>query len=350
MKTDDLVLITGNRGFFGQTRKPWVSMNSDLIRQTLTEEGFHVKVLNYHQAVNQRERISNAIVFYSFNQKANRRAYLRDLIRFLDDGTNVLIPSYDLLLCHEDKGFQELYKKKIGLKGLAAFYFSSIEEVEHYPVSYPVVFKPVEGSTGKNVFLVKNRKDLERALRKVAPKNFLEELDLIRRKYFRKNKVYPLYPAYSNRKDYEQYRYYIRNEANFILQEFIPGLTFDYRVLILFDRYYPIMRHTRENDFRASGARKFNTDFTVDFGLLDYAREIHHTIKTPFLSLDIVHDGERYHLLEFQALHFGISSFYLSKGYYSYPKNGWQFVEENERKSIERQMARSLSQYIRAEN
>ncbi len=31
----------------------------------------------------------------------------------LDDGSNFIIPSYEMLLCHEDKGFQELYKKKI---------------------------------------------------------------------------------------------------------------------------------------------------------------------------------------------------------------------------------------------
>lgn len=345
MRNNHIVILTGNDNFFGQTRRPWVSMSVDKIQNILENDGFTVERCTFHEIVNRQEKIRDSIIFYTFSQKRNIREYIKDLIYYLDDGTNLVIPSYELLLCHEDKGFQELYKKKINLHSLKAYYLSNRQELPYYQIAYPIVIKSVEGSNGKRVYLARDEQELIQAIDKFESIKFIDRLDLIRRKYFRKKKHYKEYPDYSNRKDYEKYKDYVKREKNFILQEFVPGLEFDYRVLVLYDKYYVTKRHTRTNDFRASGAKKFDFDYEFDPDLLNFARQVYEKFDTPFLSIDIGIYDNNYFLFEFQVLHFGINVFVKNSGYYTFENNNWKFTECPP--DFEKEMTEALIKYIR---
>ena len=344
-----IVFITGTNHFFGQTRKPWSSMDAGKIRQQLEGNGFDVDLFAAHEVANQAGKIEDAVVFYAFSQKANERLYIRDVIRTLDDGRNVIVPSYDLLKCHENKGYQELYKKRLGIDGLKSRYFSGRDDLAGYAIAYPVVLKTLDQSNGRGVYLVKNRKDLDRCLSRLETFPLGTRLDLFRRKHFRRKKSYLQYPDYSNRKDYEEYRAYIKEERGFILQEFIPGLDHDYRVLAFPDRCWVILRHTHEGDFRASGAKLFDTGFDADLRMLDFAWSVYEKMDTPFLSMDICPSGDGYALLEYQALNFGINVYVRSKGHYErdVSTNGWRFVPSALR-GIEVEMADGLTSYLRS--
>ena len=346
MNKNRIVVLTGNNNFFGQTRKPWVSMNFEKIHNILCEKGFTVEKYTFNEIAGLDDRINNSLIFYTFSQKLNRRIYITDIIRYIDDGSNFLIPSYDLLKCHENKGFQELYKKKIGLNTISAQYFSSIDEVRHHDIKFPIVLKTIDGSNGKGVFLVKNKNELIKIVNNLERQNPFTLLDLFRRKYFRREKSYKEYPGYSNEKDYEQYKDYILKEKNFILQEFIPDLKFDYRVVVLYDKYYVTKRHINKNDFRASGAKRFDFNFKADPDLLNYARDIFNKFDTPFLSMDICIHQDNFYLFEFQALHFGINVFVKSNGYYIPDNGNWQFIEKSP--ALETEIANGLIKYIKA--
>ncbi len=345
MKRNNIILITGNRNFYGQTRKAWVPMNPDKIKTAFEKSGFTVDKFCYHELVNKHEPITNSIILYSFSQKANVREYVKDLIRYLDDGANLLIPNYDLLKCHENKGYQELYKKKIGLDSLNAIYLSRREEISEYDITYPVVLKRVNGSNGTDVYLVHDEEELVACIKKLETLPLPTKIDLIRRKYFRQKKSYPEYPDYSNEKDYEQYVVYITEDQNFILQQFVPDLTFDYRVLALYDRYYVMKRYNRKNDFRASGAKKFDFNFEVDPALLDFARNVFSKFDAPMLSLDICGKEGKYYLIEFQASHFGVAVYQKSKGYYSRNSTGWTFTAA--KPDLEDDIAGAVVRYLR---
>ena len=63
-----------------------------------------------------------------------------------------------------------------------------------------------------------------------------------------------------------RHKNYVReswNRGKIVVQEFIPGLKNDYKVLIFGSKYYVLYRRVREGDFRASGQ-----------GLLEYRREL----------------------------------------------------------------------------
>jgi glutathione synthase/RimK-type ligase-like ATP-grasp enzyme len=346
MKRNKITLVTGNNNFFGQTRKPWVSLNVSKLADFLKQGNYEVDLYQFHQLINNPDLISNSIIIYSFSQKINRRDYIKDLIHYYATGNNTLIPSYDLLQCHENKGFQELYKKKLNIKSLPALYFCSESEIEKYEINYPVVLKTVDGSNGKGVYLIKSKDELHIKIKKLQKLSLLTKADLFRRKYFRKKKQYIDYPEYNNHNDFIQYKDYITEEKNFILQEFIPELKYDYRVLIIYNRYFVTKRENRDNDFRASGSKRFRFNFEASDQLLNYAEEMYNKFDTPFLSIDIAQNKGKYYLLEFQALHFGINVLVKSKGFYSKEKNNWNFIENNN--VIEDQLGYGLIQYLQS--
>jgi glutathione synthase/RimK-type ligase-like ATP-grasp enzyme len=339
-----IYILTGNNFFFGQTRKPWVSMNVDKIINVIKNNDFPVEKYTFHEIVNGKKTIENGIVFYTFSQKLNSRNYIKDVVRFLDSNNNILIPSYDLLLCHENKGYQELFKKRLNLDSLKYFYFSNINELSGYEINFPIVLKSVDTSNGKFVFKINNEVELKQKIEQLVRQNFFTKMDLIRRKYFRKNKSYEYYPKYSNRKDYLQYRDYILKEHNFILQEFIPGLKCDYRVLVVSDKFYVMKRLTREGDFRASGTKIQEYDIAVEDNLLNYAKEISAKFDTPFISLDIGLYENKYYLFEYQALHFGINVVVKTRGYYQLKNGNWKFIESDP--LIEEVIGNGLVDYI----
>ncbi|MCI0496174.1 hypothetical protein L0Z72_14300 [candidate division KSB1 bacterium] len=344
MNDKTIILLTGNDNFFGQTRKPWVSMDVERLQNAIQKQGYDVEKYWFHEIVNGKKTIKDSIVFYSFHQKLNRRDYIKDMVHFLNDGSNLLLPPVELLLCHENKGYQELYKKKIGLESLKAIYFSSIKELPFYDIKFPVVLKSVDTSNGKGVFLAHDQNELIHLIEKLEKQNPLVKLDLIRRKYFRKQKKHDYYPDYSNQTDYHHYRDYILKEKNFLLQEFIPNLNHDYRAMVFFDKYYVARRYAHEGDFRASGTKIHEYDLEVDPSLLNFTKRIYEKFDTPFLSIDVGQLNDDYGLFEFQGLHFGINLLIKSKGYYELEHGSWIF--KSAKSIIEEEIALGLVKYL----
>jgi hypothetical protein len=131
---------------------------------------------------------------------------------------------------------------------------------------------------------------------------------------------------------------------NFILQQFIPDLRNDWKILIFQDKYYVFEREVREHDFRASGSGKFFYR-AFDPTMLDFCERIFEKFKTPWLSLDVCHSSSGFHLLEFQGIHFGPVG--LLKAPYYFRKsteNQWQRIDENSDLSTE--YAESVVKYL----
>lgn len=343
---NQLHLLTGYGGFFGQSRKPWVSLDTARLIRELEGLGWQVPTHEFHELVNGSVDIRDSIVFYTFSHRPNLLGYIRDCLMDLQARGNHLVPSFELFCCHENKGWQELLRRQLGLPGLWSCYFSSKRELRDYDIPYPVVLKTLTGSNSRGVFLVQDEKQLLSRIRSLEPALGLgQRLDLLRRRYLRKPRSYPGFPDYTNLTDYHQYRDYITMELPFILQEFVPALNFDYRVVGLGDRFYASKRLTRKGDFRASGAKRFDFDFTPPSRVLDYACELKRLIHAPFLSIDLgeCEDGQL-QLFEFQALHFGINTILLSRGWYEREGENWIFCEG--RTEIEAALARGLDQFL----
>jgi glutathione synthase/RimK-type ligase-like ATP-grasp enzyme len=324
-----IYLVTGKGMFFGQFRKPWITLDISIFQKTLETAGWEVVTCEFNAIANGRIKINDSLVFYTFNQKKEIRSYIRDVIYFLKLQNNIVIPSYDLLKCHENKGFQELYRKQLGLETLNSLYISDISEIETSAVEYPCVLKTIDGSNGTEVFLIHDKKQLLHQIKSLLPgQDLFTALDLFRRKYLRTKKVAKGWPEYDPLEDYYSYKEYMYKTRNFIIQKFIPDLEFDFRVLAVFDHFYITKRHVREGDFRASGAKLFDNNTGDVQNILNFAQTISDRFKHPFLSMDIAVSGEKHYLLEYQALHFGNNVIKLSEGYYQKEKDTWALIRQ----------------------
>ncbi len=341
----ELTIITCKNNFLGQTRRPWTSIKTGRFVDILEEKGCNIEVSDFHEAINRDKILKNKTIFYSFSQKGYYRQYIKDIIFYLSK-YNRVIPSYDLLMCHENKGYQQLYEKNIGINGLHMGYYTSLDEIDYSKLDFPFVLKKIEGTNGEEVYLIKNIADLRNIKKELVNKyTIADKIDLIRRKYLR-NKKFKEYPDFSNKQDYFEYKDYIKQETNFILQKFIPNLSFDYRVLIAYDRYYVMRRDVNIGDFRASGTKKFGFNNEVNEPLLNYAKSIYEKFNAPFLSIDVVYNGGEYFLIEFQALHFGISVIMKSSGFFYFENNeNWVFIKE--KPDIEKIFANTISSYLK---
>jgi len=342
-----LTLITGNNRFFGQTRKPWISIDVQELCAHLQSSGIEVVEHTLSEVLNSKAKIKDSIVFYTFSQKDNIRHCIIDAMRDLYQQNNILIPSLELLNCHENKGYQVLFSQRMGIADLWSGYYSSKQDLVCGDLIFPLVLKTLTGSNGRGVFLVKDYSSLLKTIKALEPPLSVGvQIDLLRRRMFRKNKVFAGYPHLRGREDTLLYTDYITPEIPFVLQEFVPKLTCDYRVLILGSRYYAIRRLNRDSDFRASGAKRFVFDEDLPLGLLDYAKSIYHKLNNPTLALDIGMSPRGFHLFEFQAQHTGISSIVNSSGYHQFEGSVWKYYKENI--SYEQGIADALATYLKS--
>lgn len=342
----ELNIITGYDNFIGQSRKPWVSIDTDRFLDELKKQGISPKLYELHQLVNGEITLKDKDIFYSFSHRENLRSYLHDGLIWLESLGNKLIPSLDLFLCHDNKGWQELFKKKIGLSDLECLYFSSKKELAGYDLKYPLVFKTISGSNSTGVALVHNLDELLYEI-KIRERRLgvFEKIDMFRRKHLRKHKKFPGYPNYDSRHDAELYEDYIQHQLTFILQEFVPGLSHDYRVVVLGEKHFISKRGIREGDFRASGAGKFDFMPENPEPILDRAKQVYEMLDTPFLSIDLGEgqDGS-IHIFEFQAQHFGVNTIIRGSGYYTYSDGKWEFHEQKPR--LEEYLAQGMASYL----
>ncbi len=346
MNHKEIAIITCKNKFFGQTRKPWSSLNVDKIAGFLKQNGLDVEVYEFHEIVNQSISLENKTIIYAFSQVENYREYIKDIMYFFSK-RNRIIPSFDLLKCHENKGYQEIFKKEIGLNSLPARYYSSFDEVKVDQLKFPLVLKTTSGTNGKGVYLIKDQAGFNNTAKKLQNSfSLATRLDLIRRKYFRKKK-FEEYPEFSDRQDYHEYLGYLKEEKNFILQEYIPDLDYDYRVLIAHNRHYVMKREVKKGDFRASGSKLFSFSKKPDKSLLNFSKFIYDKFDSPFLSVDILFDGQKYYLVEFQALHFGMSVVAKSEGFFQNVQGEkWNFVEE--KPELEKLFANTFTSYLQS--
>lgn len=342
----ELYVLTGYDGFIGQTRKPWVSINTKAFITELKGAGIKVHQHEFHEVINGQLEIRNSLVFYSFSHRLNLQHYIRDCLLHLEALGNTLIPSFELFCCHENKGWQELLKRQLGIKSLGWQYYSSIRELDKSKLTFPLVFKTLSGSNSTGVALVNSISDIQRELNKhqkaVSP---MQKLDFWRRKHLRKHKHFPGYPGYDLNKDALDYQDYMSPELPFVLQEFIPGLSYDYRIIILGERYFISKRHTKAGDFRASGAKLFDFDLKDPSTVLNKAKSLYELFRAPFLSVDLGEDaaGELF-LFEYQASHFGINAIVRGSGYYTCEGKDWLFHKENQ--PFEKYLAQGLIRYL----
>jgi len=327
----------------------WHGLDYRKIKENLADAlpNYDVEISSLNAIVSDPSLLSEKCsLFLSSSYDKSYQKYICDVARHISfDRPDVrLIPSYDMLLAHENKGYQELIKKRLGISGLKGEYYGDISDFNsNTKADFPYVVKLLEGAMSSNVFLANDYQDLRSKLKKIGNKNLRYDLKRLLRSYIIKHK----YNNISDEFSIQNYDEFFRTRTPFIIQDYVPDLTHDYKVLVFGDKYFTLKRYVKENDFRASGSGNFAYE-PPPLTLLDYAKKIADLLDSPFVSLDIAEREGNCYLIEFQGIGFGPITLVNSSGYYansgSSEGGGWNFIEEEP--DLERSYADALRSFI----
>ena len=90
-----------------------------------------------------------------------------------------------------------------------------------------------------------------------------------------------------------------REKGYVYFQEFIPGNSYDIRIVVIRDKAFAIKRMVRKNDFRASGSGLIlyeKDNFDID--TVKLAFELAEKIDGQSIALDFVYSGNKTYVLE----------------------------------------------------
>lgn len=321
---NNITALTDYKGVFGQKwgDVPYRSgMNKNLLKKYFDELGYEIEFKKFSEIIFNENEIKDKLFLYTSSEDVgyHYKDFIEDVVYGIQECGGIVIPDFKFLRANNNKVFMELLRKKYlaDIDSIDSKVYGALEEVDFNSISYPVVFKFAKGSMSQGVSLAKNKAELESIIKKKCrSRNIAADLRDILRKI--KRKGYVRESLYRNK---------------FILQQFIPNLSFDYKVLVLGERYYIFQRPVREDDFRASGSGYKNyiygSKVECPKGIFDYAKEIFNKLNVPHLSLDIAFDGSKFYLFELQVVYFGTVGHHCSDGHYYPSGNKWIFKNEN---------------------
>lgn len=309
-------------------------------------EGFDLNILQFCD-INFNDNIFNGtpVLYTSLEDPGLYYKYfIEDIVLGLEMAGAWLIPCFYYLRAHHNKVFLEILRKNSGLGEInnldSCFYGVPSEcEARATNLPYPLVLKPAAGAMATGVTLVKTVSELTETIDKISKieRPLLSEVINILRPYVRKIKKL-LRPDI-------KFDTLVPYRQKFIAQQFVDGLANDYKVLVYGGQYYVLKRENRKNDFRASGSGLFSYPRILPDGLLNYSKKIIEHFDVPYISLDIVHDGSAFFLIEFQFLMFGTYTLEKSTFYFQQIADEW--VKVCGVSEIEKEFVRSVCDYIR---
>jgi len=330
--------ITDYKGYFGSKYHsiPYRGgMDRELLTRFMAEKGFEsVFVRPLREELDKHDLRAGITVFGSHQDKGLfYKVFLEDLAVALEASGCIVCPSSILIRAHENKVFFEMLRHFAGgqsFRQIRSWWYGSYEEfmAEAGELPYPVLIKRPDGSMSRGVSLAGNRIEAERIARKAmnTPALSLKIRDMVRGL---------------------RHENYVRESwkrGKIVVQEFIPGLKNDYKVLVFGSKYYVLYRRVREGDFRASGQGLLEYRKELPAGLLDFAAQCFRTFSAPHASFDIGFDGSDYYLFEAQYVCFGTYTLENSPFFFTGREGDWVCVER--RSCLEEEYAESLASFL----
>lgn len=335
-----LILLDYRQQFWLKTDHKEANFDIGLLKSEFEKRGCITDIINFRQIDFKNNDYSNTFVIYQSTEDPDHfyKSYIEDCLLGLQLKGATLIPGFHYFRAHDNKVFMEILRDVNDykyVKDLKSEYFGSYEDYMQSDViqfNKPKVFKLSAGAQSKNVFLLKSKKDFQKIpTKKSRTFNFY---------YWLVDQIKPFL-----KKTYPNYRKKSHHRRKFIIQNFVPGLNGDFKVLVYGVDYYVLSRKVKENDFKASGSGLFSYTKELPDGLLKYAKNCFESFDVPFIGLDIAVKDGKFYLIEFQFVHFGNYTLEKSPFHFKLNKNEkWDLVEK--KVVLEEEFAKTINQFI----
>lgn len=237
----------------------------------------------------------------------------------------------------DDKVAQKYLLEALGAPLVPSYVFYDKTEALKWAhlTTFPKVFKLKGGAGSKNVVLVQNLASCKRIIKKSFGNGFSQSNvknaikdDILR---FRKTKkpinILKAIARPIIRPEFAKLQSKEKGYAYF--QEFVPGNTFDIRVIVIGDKAFALKRIVRENDFRASGSGKIIYDKgQINIECVKIAFDVNTKIGAQSIAYDFVFDEEKKPLIVEISYGFAPAAYDLCEGYWDSTLQ-WHEVEFN---------------------
>lgn len=310
-----------------------LSIDTDSLRTYGAEEGLSFTFMTYQKADAKKDYDGQLFIYTSSEDPGlMQKGYMEDVLYGLKLKGAVLIPEWRYMRAHHNKVMMEKIRD-IELSsintGIYSRYYGCNEDFmnEINEIVFPCVYKSAEGTGSRGVALLKDKNSAIKFLKK-------ENL----------NERYSLKQTVNRLLGRSKPPYYSRYRNKFVIQNFVQGLSGDFKVLVFGEKYYALSRTNRDNDFRASGSGRLNYEPTLPKGIFDFAKSIYEALNVPVVSLDVAYDGNRFYLIEFQCLNFGTATLENSTHYYALDDGNWRRYDATS--VLEKEIAVSLKRYL----
>jgi glutathione synthase/RimK-type ligase-like ATP-grasp enzyme len=332
-----IAIITDYLGRFGSKQKSELyrqGMDLDKLKKYFSKLNYQLTLYDYSNCIELINTKEIHYVIYTSSEDPGElyKSYIEDHLRLLSLSHHYIIPNELFLRAHNNKVFMEMLRIKYNFHDIEIFnsrFVATKKELKKLDLSYPVIMKAAVGALSRTVKLINNYKEAQKNFDELCPKVlFSYRVHEIIRRFRHRNKYNP--------------EEIIRGKV--IIQNFIPNISFDWKVLIYFDKIFILKRNNRPNDFRASGSGLFSYDINVNKEILNLAWTTRLKLNVPHLSLDIAMNEKEVFIFEFQVIGFGTKTIENAPFYFEKKNSEWTLIESTV--DLEEVYVTSLNDYI----
>ena len=315
--SERIFILTDYRDFFATKLEGTARQNTRTTIDTsklaalLSDRGFEVSVVSFSEIDYSLDYRGAYILYASIEDEGQfYKNYIEDHLLALWERGAVLIPDFKWFRAHSNKVFQELLRSGFSdcaLRVPGAVEIGHAKELERVKdkITYPAVVKVSGGSGSRGVDIAKDYGELQEKVRSMMDHHYRDFADTL---YLETGLAVKRFARrITGRRVGEETIIKHMPTNKIVIQQYIPDLAGDYKVLYFAGRYFVLNRKNRDNDFRASGSGKFSYPEETEelYRVLDLARRAAKEIGMPMQSLDIGCNGDGCYLLGFQCVYFG---------------------------------------------
>ena len=339
MKKKLMILVDYRGQFWLKSNYKEENVDLSLLQNEFLSLSYDVILKNYAEIDFKIENYRGWYVIYQSSEDPDLyyKSYIEDILLGLSLHGAILIPDFKYFRAHHNKVFMEILRELHGtdpMKALQSWYYGTYEDYRkdrRIKRNIPYVFKLASGAQSKNVRLLKTRKE-----HLLIPRIESRSLDWY---YWLVDQIKPFWKS-----RYPKYKKKSHNRKKFLIQEFVPDLDGDYKILVFHEKVFVLTRKTRPNDFRASGSGRFSYSRNVPREILDFSIEVFQCFDVPFISLDVGSNKQKLFLFEFQFVNFGTYTAEKSHHHFKLVNGKWELFEN--KVIIECEYARSIDKFI----
>ncbi len=333
------ILVDYRNTFYSSTKEVAGSMDTSCIKSLFEEMGYRVEIEKFSDINFYSNKYTEAFILYQSAEDPGLyyKDYIEDVLLGLQIKGAILIPDFLKFRAHHNKVFMEILRDTSNLSLIQNFVsekYGTFDEFQRSlnKNSLPLVIKPAAGSKSRGIRLALSQREAFHMARWVSKSYSTTNL----KRFIRGTLNGRGFKAISNFR------------KKFITQNFISGLSCDYKIIIYSDRFYVLERKNRPGDFRASGSGILSFPKDVSPNLLNFAEKVFAFFNVPFISIDVGTKEGEYFLLEFQFLSFGQYAVEHSSFFFRRKEFTWEKVKEEPK--LEKIFTEAVDVYIRKLN